>query len=140
MNPVPKWFKPVAIVALIWNLFGCMSYLMDVTLSAEALAAMPQQMQDLYHARPAWSIAATAVAVWFGALGCVGLLMRKTWAMPVLGLSLLGVLAQDVWLFALSGALPIAGTVAIVLQCVVLCISIGLVVLANRANKEGWST
>ena len=30
MNPAPRWYLPVAIVALAWNLLGCLAYLADV--------------------------------------------------------------------------------------------------------------
>ncbi|MBK8058905.1 MAG: hypothetical protein IPK33_14005 [Gemmatimonadetes bacterium] len=69
----PKWFMPVAIVALLWNLMGCAAYLMDVMLTPEAIAAMSPDQRALYAARPIWAVALHAIAVWGGALGCVGL-------------------------------------------------------------------
>ena len=77
MNTSPKWFRPIAIVALIWNLLGCAAYLADASISEEALSKMTPAQQSLYAARPSWSIGATATAVWFGAAGCVGLFLRK---------------------------------------------------------------
>ena len=109
---VPKWFRPVAIVALMWNLLGCAAYLADVSLKPEDVAKLSAEQQALYAARPAWSVAATATAVWFGALGSLGLLLRKRWAFGLLVLSLLGIVGQDVWLFGLSRAASAAGAVA----------------------------
>lgn len=37
---MPKWFKPVVVVALLWNLMGCLAYLADVMVSPEAIAKM----------------------------------------------------------------------------------------------------
>jgi hypothetical protein len=99
---------------------------------------MSAAQQALYAARPAWSIAATAVAVWIGAAGCVGLLMRKRWASPLLVASLVAVIIQDVWLFGLSDAAAQAGGVAFVLQGLVLLIAVGLVLLGRRAAARGW--
>jgi hypothetical protein len=65
--PIPKWFRPLAVVALIWNLLGCAAYLADVTLTAEDVARMTPAQQELYAARPKWAVAATATAVWAGA-------------------------------------------------------------------------
>jgi hypothetical protein len=138
MEQAPKWYMPVAITALIWNLLGCAAYLMDVMLTPEAVAKMTEAQQALYHARPAWSVGATAIAVWFGAAGCVGLIVRKRWAMPLLLVSLVGVVGQDVWLFALSGAAAQAGAVGAVLQGLVLLIAVGLVLLARKAAARGW--
>jgi hypothetical protein len=137
MNPIPKWYLPVAIVALLWNLIGCAAYLHDVMLSPEDIAMMPADQQALYAARPGWSVAATAVAVWGGALGCLGLILRRRWATPLLIASLAGVILQDLSLFAMSGKAAIPSA-AYVMQGLVLLISIGLVILARKAAARGW--
>jgi len=136
MEQPPKWFLPIAITALLWNLLGCAAYLSDVMLTPEDVAKMTADQQALYAARPAWSVAATAIAVWVGAAGCLALIVRKRWALPLLIASLAGVIVQDVSLFGLSGA-PIQ-PVALVLQGLVLVIAIGLVLLARKAAARGW--
>ena len=138
MNPAPKWYLPVAILALLWNLLGCAAYLGDVMLTPDDIAKMSPDQQALYAARPAWAVAATAIAVWGGAAGCLGLVLRKRWALPLLLLSLAGVIVQDVALFVVSSAAAQAGTVAYVLQGLVLAIAIGLVLLARKAIARGW--
>lgn len=62
MTAAPKWFKPVVIVALLWNLLGCMAYLSDVMLKPEDIAKMTAAQQAMYNARPAWAVGATALA------------------------------------------------------------------------------
>lgn len=138
MNPAPKWYLPVAILALLWNLLGCAAYLGDVMLTPDDIATMSPAQQALYAARPAWAVSATAIAVWGGAAGCLGLVLRKRWALPLLVLSLAGVIVQDVALFVVSSAAAQAGTVAYVLQGLVLAIAIGLVLLARKAIARGW--
>lgn len=138
MTSAPKWFGPVAIAALLWNLLGCVAYIMDVTMSPERLSQLTAAQQALYAARPAWSVAGTATAVWFGAVGSLGLMLRKTWATGVLVLSLIGVVVQDLWLFGLSGSAASAGAVAFVLQGLVLAVAIALVLLGRRAAANAW--
>lgn len=138
MNTSPRWFRPVAIAALVWNLLGCAAYLADVKVSPERLSSMTAAQQALYAARPSWAVAAAATAVWFGAAGCLGLILRRKWSTWLLILSLAGVVVQDLWLFVLSGAAREAGAVAFVMQGLVLVVSIGLVLLARRASAEGW--
>lgn len=138
MGPTPKWYLPVAIVALLWNLMGCAAYLADVMMTPADIAKLTAAQQAMYAARPAWSVGATAIAVWAGALGCLGLILRKRWATPVLVVSLLGVLGQDFWFVALSGSLMAAGPVAVVLQSVVLVISLALVFFGRKATAQGW--
>ncbi|WP_396215176.1 hypothetical protein [Gemmatimonas sp.] len=134
--PRPKWFMPVAVVALLWNLMGCAAYLMDVMLTPEAVAAMPPDQQALYAARPVWAVAAYAFAVWGGALGCVGLLVRKRWAAPAFLASLLGLIVQDAAVFGMS-PVPLSATIY-ALQGMVLVIAVLLLMLANRASRDGW--
>ena len=135
MEQPPKWFRPVAIAALLWNLIGCAAYLADVMITPADLAKMTEAQQALYHARPAWSIAATAIAVWGGAAGCLALILRRSWATPLLIASLVALVVQDVSLFVLTAD---RNPVALMLQGLVLLIGIGLVRLARTATARGW--
>ena len=138
MSALPRWYLPVTIVALVWNLLGCAAYLSDVTVTPDDVARMSAQQQALYAARPAWAVAATAIAVWGGAAGCLGLILRKRWAVPLLIASLAGVIVQDLALFLLTNAAAQAGAVAMLLQGIVLLVAIGLVLLARKAAARGW--
>jgi CHASE2 domain-containing sensor protein len=92
--------------------------------------------QTLRAERPAWSVAATAVAVWGGAAGSLGLILRRRWATPLLLASLIAVIVQDFSLFVLGSAA--ADPIAMTLQGLVLLIAIGLVLLARKASRMGW--
>jgi hypothetical protein len=138
LNNVPRWFKPVAIVALLWNLLGCAAFLSDMMLKPEDIASLSAAQQAAYASRPAWAIGATAIAVWGGALGCLGLILRKRWALPLLLLSLIGVIAQDVALFAPGAGAGYVDPTAFVLQGVVLVVAAGLALLSYKAVKAGW--
>ena len=87
-NPVPGWFKTLAIVALIWNLLGVMSFFMQMNMSEEALALLPQAEQELYRNIPVWVTAAYGLAVFAGTLGCLMMMSRKSVAVPLLIASL----------------------------------------------------
>jgi len=138
MNALPAWFKVVAVVALLWNLLGCVAFLSDLRLSPGDLAKLPEAQQALHAARPAWAVAATAVAVFGGVIGCVGLLMRRKWAFGMLLLSLAGILAQDFGMFVLADGASLAGPAAVVMQAIVLVIGIGLVLLARKGIARAW--
>ena len=135
---LPKWYLPVTIAALLWNLLGCGAYLSDVMLTADDIAKMSADQQALYASRPLWAVAATAIAVWGGALGCVGLIARKRWALPLLVASLIGVIVQDIGLFVLSDVIRIGGPVVLAMQGLVLAVAIALVWLARTAIARGW--
>lgn len=138
MTAAPKWYLPVAVAALLWNLAGCAAYLSDVMLTPADIAKLTVAQQALYAARPAWSVAGTALAVWGGAAGSVGLLLRKRWSVPLFLVSLAGVIVQDVSLFGLSGAASQAGTTVFVLQGLVMLIAVGLVLLGRHAERQRW--
>lgn len=134
----PTWFKVVAVVALLWNLLGCFAFASDLKLSPDDVAKLSAAQQTLYAARAGWAVAATAIAVLGGALGCIGLLMRRKWALPVLVLSLIGIVVQDFGLFVLVDGATLAGPVAVVLQAIVLAVGIALVWLARKGIARGW--
>jgi hypothetical protein len=136
MEKPPKWYLPVSVFALLWNLLGCAAYLSDVMLTPTDIAAMDAAQQALYNARPTWAVAATAVAVWCGAAGSIGLIVRRRWAALLLELSLAGVIVQDVGLFILSGV--DAGTAVMAMQGAVLLVAIGLVALSRKAIARRW--
>lgn len=138
MNKAPGWFLPVAIVALLWNLLGCFAFASDLMATPADIAAMSAEQQALHAARPAWAIVATALAVIGGALGCIGLILRKRWALPLFVVSLVGVVVQDIGMFVLADGASLAGMPAVALQGVVLLVAIGLVVLARKADRNGW--
>jgi len=136
MTQTPKWYMPVTILALVWNLIGCAAYLADVMLTPEQVAQMPADQQALYAARPAWAVAAYAIAVWGGALGSLGLVLKKRWASPLLMASVAGLIVQDAALFGLS---PVSiSPLVYVLQGMVLVIALSLVRLAGTASARGW--
>ena len=127
----PGWLRIVAALGLVWNLFGVYQYLMTVGVVAGADAAAVAAM-------PAWVTGAFAVAVFGGALGCVGLLMLKGWSKLLLLVSLLGVLAMDVWMFVLSGLGGTMPNAEMAVTACVVVIAVVLVWLSYSADRKGW--
>lgn len=140
MNTSPKWFKVVAIVALLWNLLGCIAFASDLRLTPDDVAKLPDAQQALYAARTPWAVASTGIAVIGGALGCFGLLLGKRWAFVLFALSLIGILIQDYGLFVVVDGATLAGRVAVAIQTFVLLVGVGLALLSRRAIARGWLT
>jgi hypothetical protein len=136
-NP-PRSFLIVSIVALLWNLFGVMSYLGQVTMSPETLSAMPEAERALFDGMPAWATGLFAIAVFSGVLGCVGLLLKKTWSVPVFMASLAAVVVQfGYWLF-FAGSIDVYGPAAIMMPLLVTAAAIFLVWYSQDAKIKGW--
>lgn len=134
----PKWLTATGIAALLWNALGCMAYLADVRTTPEELAALPLAQQQLLAARPAWAVAGSAIAVWAGLLGSLGLVLRRRWAFPLLVASLIGVLVQDYAMFVVARVTDVMGMAPLVLQSMVLLIAVLLVLLARKGVAQGW--
>ena len=62
---------------LLCKLTGCAAHLMNGTLTIKVVATVSPDQQALHAARPAWAVAGYAIAVWGGAFGCTGLIMKK---------------------------------------------------------------
>jgi hypothetical protein len=137
-SAAPKWLTATGVVAMLWNALGCMAYLADVRITPEEIAAMPLAQQQLVAARPTWAVAGSAIAVWAGLLGSLGLVLRRRWAYPLLIASLLGVLVQDYAMFVVARIVDVMGVVPLVLQSLVLLIAVLLVLLARKGVKQGW--
>lgn len=135
MNNPPKWFTPVAVVALLWNLLGAAALAMDAM--ADPAALTPAQ-QALVASTPLWAKIGSWVGVGAGALGSLGLVLRKGWAVMLLTISFAGVVVQDVWLFLLADVGSAYGSAPLVMQGIVLLIAISLVSLARSARAKGW--
>ncbi len=138
-NNAPKWFIIVAALALVWNLFGVMAFVMHANMSPDAIAALPEAERALYESYPMWALIAFACAVFGGVLGSLLLVLKKSLAVPVLLISLIGVLVQMGHSFLIARSHEVYGPESIALPILVLVIAIYLVMLAGKAKKRGWT-
>lgn len=134
----PLWFWIVGVLMLLWNGVGVMAYIAEATMSAETLQALPEGQRALIVSRPAWATAAYAVAVFGGVAGCLLLLIRRRSAIPVLVLSLAGVLVQLGHAFGIARALDVVGPTGAILPAFVLAGAIFLVWFARHGRAKGW--
>ena len=137
-NKPPLLFYWISGIALAWNVIGIFAYLSQVTMSDEAIANMSLAEQALYNDIPAWAISAYAIAVTAGALGCLLLLLRKAWALPVLVISLAAVLVQFSHAFFMTDALAVRGATSVIVPIAIILIGSFLVWYANDVKKNGW--
>jgi len=132
------WFWVISIIALLWFLMDMSAFFMRVLMSDDVIKAMPENQQHLYRNMPLWVNIVFAGEVFGGTLGCVGLLLRKKWALPLFAVSILGVLSQTFHVYFLSDAISTMGTPAVVMPLLAILIGIGMIVLAKSAISKGW--
>lgn len=89
-NNVHWSFWLITIFMLIWNVMGCINFIMQN--NPDMLSMYRETEQAIIHARPAWATVGFAFAVFGGTLGCLLLIFRNSIAMYVFIVSLLGVL------------------------------------------------
>lgn len=137
-NKPPRYFWIVSAIMLVWNLLGIAAYLADVMISAERLAGMPAAQRALYEGMPAWATGAYAIAVFGGTLGCITLLLKKSLALPLFVVSLLGVLAQMGHAFLGSNTLEVMGPTSAIMPAVITVIAVFLIWFASSAKNRQW--
>ncbi|MGB3725429.1 MAG: hypothetical protein WA981_06655 [Glaciecola sp.] len=134
----PLWFWTVAVLALVWNVMGLVAVGMNFMITPEQLAAMPIDQQQLYAETPAWASYGSLLAVLAGCLGCVGMLIKQSWAVHAFTLSIVGLIIQNIGLFLIVDAASVVGDSVILLQGGVALIAIILYFMAQHACKQQW--
>jgi hypothetical protein len=124
--------------ALVWNLIGLVIYYQHVTMTPEQLASFSDAKQQFISSTPLWATSAYAIAVNAGVLGSLFLLLRKSWAVPLFALSLLGILVQNLHAFLLASGLAVWGTSGIVLPALVIVIGVALLMYSRATKDKGW--
>ena len=134
----PRSFYVTTGLAVAWNLVGVAVYVMQVTMSEEALAAMDPLQRAFMETTPTWLTGVFALAVNAGALGSLLLIFRKAWAIPVLILSLACIVVQMAYSNFMTAAIEIFGPGAAAQSAVVTAIGIYLVWYSRGAKDKGW--
>jgi len=130
-------FWVVGVLALLWNLMGVAAYMAMTMVPAQEFAeAYGQEFADILAAKPAWATAAFAVGVFGGVLGCLALLLRKSWARLLFILSFLGVIIHNIW-GVMAGSFNAVGTGDKIMTFVVMLICIFLIWFSTQMIKKG---
>lgn len=135
---IPTWFYVVCTIALLWNGMGIAAFIMDATMSPEALSALPEAQQQVYNNTPQWAMIAYGVAVFAGFLGCLLMLLKKSLALPLLILSLAAVLVQMYAGFFVTNSFEVFGPGGLIMPIMVIVVAILLILLARSAKAKNW--
>lgn len=133
-----KSFLIIAVLALLWNLMGMMSFIMDITISEEALASLPEGQRALYETTPLWTEVLYGIAVLFGTVGCIVLLMKKSFAFPLFVISFMAIIIQMTYWLAFTKSLEVYGPAGAVMPLLVIFIGAFLIWYTNNAKAKGW--
>ena len=134
----PTWFVVVSVLALLWNVVGLWSFYSHVTATPEVIASWSEAQQRIAAVTPGWIFVPFAIATIGGALGSLGLLLCKRWAVPVLLASLLAILVQFGAYYLLTPTWALTGAAGAAMPVAIALIGLGLWLLARRAAARGW--
>lgn len=135
----PTWFWIVAVLALLWNLFGVAMFYMQYSMTPDQLAQLPEAQRTLHAAMPGWLWAVNGVATVAGTLGSLLLLMGKRLALPVFWISLVAVVVLFGYCLFPGRMLEVLGAAqALPMPILVTVIAALLVWFARRATVRGW--
>jgi hypothetical protein len=135
---LPTWFWIIAILAVAWNLMGVAAYYSDVTMTPEALAALPQAQQDLRAASPGWVTGFYAIAVFGGLAAAIVLCLKRKLAIPLFAVSLVAVVIQMGYIFfGLNGAEAL-GAAAMTFPAIIIVLGAFQLWFSMHAKNREW--
>ncbi len=137
---VTKGFWVVGILGLLWNFMGVYQFFLEYNYwkNPEARSVLSEDLAPFYDTTPAWLYIIFAVAVLTGLVGCIGLLMRKSWAVPVFLVSLVTVILQMAYNLIGTKLIEVIGPSAAVMPVVVMLIALGLYLYSKKSARRGW--
>ncbi|HEY5722675.1 MAG TPA: hypothetical protein VIT45_10170 [Allosphingosinicella sp.] len=135
---VPGWFWAVAILALLWEGFGCFTYLQWVTMDPGGIEAMPAGEREMWLSMPPWLTGVWAVAVWIGLAGAIALLMRRRLARLAFLISLAAIVVQFGWIFLTTPIMTAIGPSSAYMPAAIIIVGGIWFLFATMAVKRGW--
>lgn len=135
---LPVWFWVVTVIAVLWTLMGVASYVMDVTMSEETLAKMPEAQRAIYKTRPSWVVGLYAIAVFTALIGAAALALRKKLAVPFFGVSLAAVIVQFGYVLFGMSVVATLGASAAIFPAVIVVIGALLLWFSMQSASKGW--
>lgn len=134
-DAAPKWFVWAAGAGLVWNALGVAAFFVQLTTD---FSELPAAERIFHETTPVWAWAAFAIAVFSGVLGCLALILRKSWAVLMLQICLAGIIVQSIHGLILSNGIEVFGLKGLIMPLLTFGICALLVWLAAHARRVGW--
>lgn len=133
-TPLHLWV--IGIVALLWNAMGAFDYTAtQMRLESYMSQFTPEQLAYFY-GFPAWAKGFWAIAVWGSVLGSIALLMRKSWAVTLFGISIVGLIGTSIYNFVLTDGIAEMGDGALMFSVLIWVISLFLFFYARAMSAR----
>jgi hypothetical protein len=127
----------VGVLAVLWNGIGAFDYAATQFRYQPYMSQFTPEQLAYFYGFPAWAVSGWAIAVWSALIASVGLLLRKSWAVGVFGLSIAAMLVTALYNFVLSDGLAMMGAGGAVFTAVIWVIAFALFFYARRMAGKG---
>lgn len=138
-SPAPSWYWVVAILGMVWYVFGVMQYMASHSATTESLMAqgMTAEQASVMLSLPWWMDFSFGIGVFAGLLGSLCLLLRKQMALPFFAASVIFsvILLTGHFTPRIFAVLAIGQVVILI---VVITIAIALFMFTRRCITRGW--
>ncbi len=133
----PVIFWVVSVLSLLWNSMGAFDYLATHLRIESYMSQFTPEQLDFFYGFPAWLVAFWALGVWGSFFGSLALLLRKSWAVWLFGVSILGLAVSTVQNLVLSDGAAMMGQTAVMMTGVIWIIVLVLFFYARAMAKRG---
>lgn len=133
-NKIHWSFWAISIFMLIWNVMGCINFI--VQMNPDMVASYRDTEQAIIQGRPAWATAAFAIAVLGGALGCLLLILKKSVAFYLFVASLLGVVVTMIHTLGVGINFSTAELIGVIYMPV--AVAVFLIWYSKYTSSKGW--
>jgi len=135
---VPVWYWTVAVVALLWNVMGCVAFATELFAQEAAIKSWTAEQKEWAQSIPGWIYFVYGVAVISGVGGSIGLLMRKAWSIGLFAICLVTVIVQMVYTMIIAGGLQVLGPSALIMPALVISLAAILLWFSWFSKGSGW--
>ena len=130
-------FWLVCILALLWNIGGAVNYIMQTNL--EFVSTLPETHRAIIEGRPIWATGGFAVGVFGGAIGCLLLLLKKSQALYIFIISLLGIAITMVHTINVAASIISFSTSEIIVMIILPLVVAALLVWYSKiVIRKNW--
>ncbi|HEV7352402.1 MAG TPA: hypothetical protein VGN74_04660 [Brevundimonas sp.] len=123
-------------VALLWNAFGGVDYILTQTRNAAYLAQFTAEQRAYFESYPVWMEAVWGIGVWGAVAGSVLLLLRMKWAFHAFLASLVA-FAVSVVYGQTSGGNAVMGSTGMIFSAVIFLLGLGFVLYSRAMTRKG---
>jgi hypothetical protein len=135
-NTSPKWFRPLAVGLLLWNLLGAYACVQQFRVSAGIASLTDPYQQNLYSSPPPFYNWLFVGAELTGIAGAISLVGMKSNARPFFIVSLAFIVLQFGYLFATTNLVSHTGFSATVFPMLVFSIGLLQIWAANAVRRR----